>query len=263
MKCWLLIPEKHKACERVKGRACYLPEFPGLLHSAPLSPESPTFALSGIKWSESVKQVDLNGDSGDGWSMSLLQGLDARRTGWLITQIRCRVKIHRGVIRCFISTHPPVALLKTLCWPCCALCGIPDLSGPSISPANACFLLHFTLSAPSINDSFWKVRSDSREGRCPDVRGAAPTPQRWRRKQAAAPPLHHSALGTGEELHLVIASSWAEMAERRGAMASFDLEQLSGPLSDNGLTRAEKLRGNLCYAARSSVACGERNPRLV
>lgn len=53
VKCRLLIPEKHprriKELGFAKCRACYLAEFSGLVYSAPLSPESPTFALSGIK----------------------------------------------------------------------------------------------------------------------------------------------------------------------------------------------------------------------
>lgn len=163
----------------VKCHACYLPEFPGLLHCAPLSPESPTFALSGIKWSESVKQVDLNGDSLDGWSMSLLQGLDARRTGWLITQIRYRVKIHRGVIRCFISTHPPLALLETHCWPCCALCGIPDLSGPSIRRFS--FYILPCLRHPSMT-VFERWGQTAGKDDVQMWGGAAPMPQRWRKK---------------------------------------------------------------------------------
>lgn len=52
-KCRLLIPEKHprriKELGSAKCRACYLAEFSGLVYSAPLSPESQTFALSGIK----------------------------------------------------------------------------------------------------------------------------------------------------------------------------------------------------------------------
>lgn len=90
---------------------------------------------------------------------------------------------------------------------------------------------------------------------------AAPMPQRWRRKQAAAPPPHRSGVGTREELRLVTPQVGLEW--RSYTVASFDLEQLSNPLSDNGPTRAEKLGGNLCYAAGSSFACGERIPRLV
>lgn len=98
----------------VKWRACYLPTFTGLVYSALLSP---AFALSGIKWSENAKQVDLNGDCGDSWAMSLLREADAPWTGWLITQISCRVKIHRGVIRCLVSRRPFAALLKARRWP--------------------------------------------------------------------------------------------------------------------------------------------------
>lgn len=140
----------------VKWLACCLPAFAGLVYSAPLSPE---FADICFKWDKVKRKRRVCRFKWRFWRRLSDESLAGPpRTFWVITQISCRVEMRRGVMCCFISRHPFMAPQKTQRWPCCVLCGIAYLLGPttaaSITPGDA--FKRCSAYTRSINDSFVK-----------------------------------------------------------------------------------------------------------